>query len=75
MSADLERRYARLLAAYPAGYRHEHQAEILATLLAIAAIVAILLATGGARAKRLSAETGPRPDGPASARWPGSSPR
>lgn len=33
MSADLERRYARLLGAYPAGYRHEHQAEILATLL------------------------------------------
>jgi hypothetical protein len=33
MSADLERRYARLLGAYPAGYRHEHQQEILATLL------------------------------------------
>jgi hypothetical protein len=49
MSADPERRYARLLAAYPAGYRHEHQAELLATLLA----------TGGARAKRLSAGDGP----------------
>jgi hypothetical protein len=33
MSADLERRYQRLLWAYPAGYRHEHQPEILSTLL------------------------------------------
>jgi hypothetical protein len=33
MSADLERRYGRLLGAYPAGYRQEHQEEILATLL------------------------------------------
>lgn len=33
MSADLERRYRRLLYAYPPGYRHQHQEEILATLL------------------------------------------
>jgi hypothetical protein len=42
VSADLERRYARLLGAYPAGYRHEHQQEMLALILA-AAIVAGLL--------------------------------
>ncbi len=32
--ADLERRYRRLLACYPAGFRHEHEQEILSVLLA-----------------------------------------
>jgi hypothetical protein len=33
-SADLERRYRRLLACYPAGFRHEHRQEILSVLMA-----------------------------------------
>jgi hypothetical protein len=33
-SADLERRYRRLLAWYPRGFRHEHEDEILSVLLA-----------------------------------------
>ena len=32
--ADLERRYRRLLACYPAPFRHEHEQEILAVLMA-----------------------------------------
>jgi hypothetical protein len=33
-SADLERRYGRLLACYPHAFRHEHEQEILAVLMA-----------------------------------------
>jgi hypothetical protein len=33
-SADLERRYRRLLASYPRGFRREHEQEILAVLMA-----------------------------------------
>jgi hypothetical protein len=33
-SADLERRYRRLLAGYPAAFRREHEQEILAVLMA-----------------------------------------
>lgn len=36
-SDALERRYARLLACYPRGFRHEHEQEILAVLMAGAA--------------------------------------
>lgn len=36
-SADLERRYLRLLACYPRAFRHEHEQEILAVLMAGAA--------------------------------------
>ena len=32
--ADLERRYRRLLACYPAAFRREHEQEILAVLMA-----------------------------------------
>jgi hypothetical protein len=32
--ADLERRYRRLLACYPAAFRHEHGQEILSVLMA-----------------------------------------
>jgi hypothetical protein len=32
-SADLERRYSRLLAWYPAGFRREHEAEMLGVLM------------------------------------------
>ena len=35
-SADLERRYSRLLAWYPAAYRREHEAEMLGVLMASA---------------------------------------
>jgi hypothetical protein len=68
MSADLERRYARLLGAYPAGYRHEHQQEILATLLDSAhpgqrhpsVREAAALAVGGLRTRaRLAARQSP----------------
>jgi hypothetical protein len=31
---DLERRYRRLLACYPAAFRHEHEQEMLAVLMA-----------------------------------------
>ena len=33
-TADLERRYRRLLACYPAAFRHEHGQEILSVLMA-----------------------------------------
>ena len=33
-SADLERRYRRLLACYPRAFRREHEQEILAVLMA-----------------------------------------
>ena len=33
-AADLERRYRRLLACYPAAFRHEHGQEILSVLMA-----------------------------------------
>jgi hypothetical protein len=33
-AADLERRYRRLLACYPAAFRHEHGEEILSVLMA-----------------------------------------
>jgi hypothetical protein len=33
-SADLERRYRRLLKCFPAGYRREHEQEILSVLMA-----------------------------------------
>jgi hypothetical protein len=33
-SADLERRYRRLLACYPRAFRHEHEQEILSVLMA-----------------------------------------
>jgi hypothetical protein len=33
-SAELERRYRRLLACYPQAFRHEHEQEILAVLMA-----------------------------------------
>jgi hypothetical protein len=33
-STDLERRYRRLLACYPPAFRHEHEQEILAVLMA-----------------------------------------
>lgn len=33
-SADLERRYRRLLSCYPRAFRHEHEQEILAVLMA-----------------------------------------
>jgi hypothetical protein len=68
MSADLERRYARLLGAYPAGYRHEHQQEMLATLLDSAdpgqrhpsAREAVALVVGGLRTRaRLAARRSP----------------
>jgi len=36
-SADLERRYRQLLACYPRAFRHEHEQEILAVLMAGAA--------------------------------------
>ena len=68
MSADLERRYARLLGAYPAGYRHEHGGELLATLLDSAhpgqrlpsAREAAALVVGGLRTRaRLAARRSP----------------
>jgi hypothetical protein len=36
-TADLERRYRRLLKCFPARYRHEHEQEILSVLMAGAA--------------------------------------
>jgi hypothetical protein len=36
-AADLERRYRRLLACYPAAFRREHEQEILSVLMAGAA--------------------------------------
>ncbi len=33
-AADLERRYRRLLACYPAAFRHDHEQEILSVLMA-----------------------------------------